>query len=208
LQALTADFLHGCGDGRIASRPRRRNPAGQLLLFLFVEDELVVQVFLVVVLAVEVFIFVEVLVFVVVEGEAIVLEILVIRVKAAAHFERLDRHLPGQHGFLRHRIDGHGVTRGWACYDAFSTRAAARAAFFRSTAASCRLRSRMDCGVTSISSSSSMYSRAYSSVICRGGSRMTFSSDAVVRMLDSFFSLVTFTSRSLGREFSPASMPS
>ena len=70
------------------------------------------------------------------------------------------------------------------------------------------MRSRMVFGVTSISSSSSMYSRAYSRVISRGGSRMTLSSDAVVRMLLSFFSFVTFTSRSPGREFSPAIIPS
>jgi hypothetical protein len=37
---------------------------------------------------------------------------------------------------------------------------------------------------------------------------MMFSSDAVVRMLVSFFSFVTLTSRSPGREFSPAIIPS
>src|SRR5437879_10080555 len=45
-----------------------------------------------------------------------------------------------------------------------------------------RSRNLMDDGVTSISSSSSMYSSASSKVICRGGSRMIISSDAVVRM--------------------------
>jgi len=39
-----------------------------------------------------------------------------------------------------------------------------------------RLRSRIVFGVISISSSSSMYSRPYSSVMSRGGSRMMLSS--------------------------------
>ena len=43
------------------------------------------------------------------------------------------------------------------------------AAFLRSTADSSRLRRRTDCGVTSTSSSSSMYSRASSSVKVTGG---------------------------------------
>ena len=66
----------------------------------------------------------------------------------------------------------------------------------------------MDDGVTSISSSSSMYSSASSKVICRGGSRMIISSDAVVRMFVSFFSLEGFTSMSSVRTFSPTIIPS
>src|SRR5512144_2526830 len=71
-----------------------------------------------------------------------------------------------------------------------------RASLRRAVAWSSRLRSRTDDGVTSISSSSSMYSSANSSVIWRGGSRITISSDAVVRMFVSFFSFVAFPSRS------------
>src|SRR5436309_1183369 len=66
----------------------------------------------------------------------------------------------------------------------------------------------MDDGVTSMSSSSSMYSSASSKVTCRGGSRMIISSDAVVRMFVSFFSFEGFTSISSVREFSPTTIPS
>jgi hypothetical protein len=71
-----------------------------------------------------------------------------------------------------------------------------------------RLRRRMDCGVTSISSSSSIYSKAPSSVNSRGGSSWMFSSLDLVRMFVSFFSFVGLTSMSPGREFSPISIPS
>jgi hypothetical protein len=65
----------------------------------------------------------------------------------------------------------------------------------------------MASGVTSISSSSSIYSSASSSVISRGGSKRKASSVAVVRMLESFFSFVMFTSMSPDRALSPTTMP-
>ena len=80
-------------------------------------------------------------------------------------------------------------------------------AFLRWLASRMRLRSRMASGVTSMSSSSSMNSSASSSVSCRGGSSLMFSSDDVVRMFVSFFSLLTFTSMSSVRTFSPTIMP-
>src|SRR6185437_2658734 len=69
------------------------------------------------------------------------------------------------------------------------------------------LRRRIDCGVTSTSSSSLMNSSAYSSVILRGGAITSFSSAAVVRMLVSFFTLHGLTTRSLSREWMPITMP-
>ena len=75
-------------------------------------------------------------------------------------------------------------------------------------AARIRLRSRMLAGVTSTSSSSLMNSIACSSPSLRGGIRRIASSAVEARMLVCFFSLVTLTSRSFGREFSPMTMPS
>src|SRR2546425_9901990 len=130
----------------------------------------------------------------------------------AATLERPVRRLTGQHChpqlglrllFARASPDSRSRSR----YDS-STDRAFRASLRRSVAPSARLRSRMDDGVTSISSSSSMYSSASSSVTCRGGSRMIISSDAVVRMFVSFFSLDGFTSMSPTRAFSPTTMPS
>src|ERR1035437_3611499 len=85
---------------------------------------------------------------------------------------------------------------------------ASREIFLRSLTASFRLRSRIDCGVISINSSSSIYSSATSSVNTRCGSRLTLSSVAFDRMFDSFFSFVGLTSISPGREFSPTIIPS
>src|ERR1017187_7055641 len=85
---------------------------------------------------------------------------------------------------------------------------AAREIFLRSFTANFRLRSRIDRGVISINSSSSIYSSATSSVNTRGGSRLTLSSVAFDRMFDNFFSFVGLTSISPGREFSPTIIPS
>ena len=54
--------------------------------------------------------------------------------------------------------------------------------------------------MTSTSSSSLMNSRADSKVNGRGGSRMSFSSAEVVRILVSFLALFGLTTRSLSRE--------
>ena len=66
----------------------------------------------------------------------------------------------------------------------------------------------IDFGVTSINSSSSIYSSAPSSVNSRGVSSAMCSSAPLERMLVSFFSFVGFTSMSPGREFSPMIIPS
>src|SRR5918992_1058242 len=170
-------------------------------LLVFVEVLQLLEVFVVEIVVVQIVLVIQVLVLllIVVEGKPIVFELIVVVVKLPTQIRGFHRRLPGRHDdVLRHQRE---------CHDASATRAA-RAAFLRSFAGKTRLRSRMFFGVTSMSSSSSMYSRAYSSVISRGGSRMMFSSDAVVRMLVSFFSFVTFTSRSPGRELSPAIIPS
>ena len=78
----------------------------------------------------------------------------------------------------------------------------------RSWSDSARLRSRMDFGVTSTSSSAAIISMADSSVMGGGGVRRSDSSWLWVRMLVSFFSLVALTSMSPDREFSPTIMPS
>src|SRR5882672_5644732 len=128
----------------------------------------------------------------------------------AATLERPVRRLTGQHCHpqlgLRLWFE-RAIRLSPSRYDSSADRAL-RASFRRSVAPSARLRSRIDNGVTSISSSSSMYSSASSSVTCRGGSRMIISSDAVVRMFVSFFSLDGFTSMSPTRAFSPTTMPS
>src|SRR6056297_3529867 len=69
-------------------------------------------------------------------------------------------------------------------------------------------RSRMFSGVTSTNSSSSMYSKAVSSDMSRGGFKITFSSLPAARMLVSFFSRQGLTVMSLSRAFSPTIMPS
>src|SRR6266850_93591 len=128
----------------------------------------------------------------------------------AATLERPVRRLTGQHCHpqlgLRLWFE-RAIRLSPSRYDSSADRAF-RASLRRSVAPSARLRSRLDAGVTSISSSSSMYSSASSSVTCRGGSRMIISSDAVVRMFVSFFSLDGFTSMSPTRAFSPTTMPS
>ena len=78
----------------------------------------------------------------------------------------------------------------------------------RSCWASARLRSRIDCGVTSTSSSAAMNSSAVSRVIGRAGVSRSDSSCEWVRMLVSFFSLVGLTSMSPDRLFSPTIIPS
>ena len=75
-------------------------------------------------------------------------------------------------------------------------------------AARIRFRSLMLTGVTSTSSSSLMNSMACSSPSFRGGIRRIASSALDARMLVCFFSFVTLTSMSLGRAFSPMTMPS
>src|SRR5205823_11859617 len=81
-------------------------------------------------------------------------------------------------------------------------------AFLRAFSVSNALRNRIDCGVASTSSSSSMYSSACSRVILRGGLRMMFSSRLVVRMLVSCFAVVGLTTMSLSRAFSATTWPS
>ncbi len=71
-----------------------------------------------------------------------------------------------------------------------------------------RLRSRIAAGVISTSSSCSMNSSACSRLSCRCGVRRIASSAVEARMFVSFFCLVTLTSMSSGREFSPTTMPS
>src|SRR5438876_2576623 len=193
--------------------PPRPFPRPELLVLLVVE--LVVQV-VVLVEIVQVLLVQLVLVQLVVEVLVQVLVLfevseLLVAETVAATLERPVRRLTGQHC--------HPQLGLWLwcerairfspppCYDSSADRAF-RASLRRSVAPSARLRSRMDDGVTSISSSSSMYSSASSSVTCRGGSRMIISSDAVVRMFVSFFSLDGFTSMSPTRAFSPTTMPS
>src|SRR3989441_7812203 len=186
----------------------------ELIVFLVVE--LVIQV-VVFVEIVQVLLFKLVLIQLIVEVLVQVLVLfevseLLFAETVAATLERPVRRLTGQHChpqlglrllFERASPDSRSRSR----YDS-STDRAFRASLRRSVAPSARLRSRMDDGVTSISSSSSMYSSASSSVTCRGGSRMIISSDAVVRMFVSFFSLDGFTSMSPTRAFSPTTMPS
>src|SRR6185295_1199869 len=83
-----------------------------------------------------------------------------------------------------------------------------RSGFGRMFAARMRLRSRMLEGVTSTSSSSLMNSIACSRPSLRGGIRRIASSALEARMLVCFFSLVTLTSMSAVREFSPMIIPS
>src|SRR6266566_1944741 len=170
--------------------PRALPRAGLVLLFVV---EFVVQI----VVLVEV---VEVLV------EALVLfeflEILFVETVAAT-LERPVRRVTGQHC---HPLLGLWLNEP-CLYDSSPARVL-RASLRRSVAPNARLRSRIDDGVTSINSSSSMYSSASSNVTCRGGSRMIISSDAVVRMFVSFFSFAAFTSMSSGRALSPTIIPS
>src|SRR5450432_1644070 len=70
------------------------------------------------------------------------------------------------------------------------------------------LRSRIETGVTSTSSSSRMNSMACSRFRMRGGTRRMPSSEVEARILVSFFSLTMFTSRSASRAFSPTIIPS
>src|ERR1700733_6261777 len=70
------------------------------------------------------------------------------------------------------------------------------------------LRRRKDLGVTSTSSSSAINSMACSRFMGLKGTRRMASSALDARMLVSFFSRTTFTSRSLSRECSPITMPS
>src|SRR3990172_8035885 len=72
---------------------------------------------------------------------------------------------------------------------------------FLSCSSSCFLRRRMDFGVTSTSSSSSMNSRACSSDIRIGGVSRMFSSLPAARMLVSCFPFRGLTTRSLSREW-------
>ncbi len=67
---------------------------------------------------------------------------------------------------------------------------------------------RIDFGVTSTSSSSSMNSTAYSSVSRIGGVRFTASSLPAARMFVSFLPLIGFTTRSFSREWMPITIPS
>src|SRR3712207_5133087 len=69
------------------------------------------------------------------------------------------------------------------------------------------LRSLMDFGVISTSSSSPMYSRASSRVILRTGVRFRASSAPAERTLVSFLFLHTLTLRSFSRLFAPTTMP-
>src|SRR6185437_13818778 len=175
-------------------------------LVVFVVVELVVQV--VVLVEIVHVLLVEVLVQVLVLFE--VSELLFAETVAAT-LERPVRRLTGQHCHpqlgLRLLFERAIRLSTPPRYDSSADRAF-RASFRRSVAPSARWGSRMDNGVTSISSSPSMYSSASSSVTCRGGSRMIISSDAVVRMFVSFFSLDGFTSMSPTRAFSPTTMPS
>src|SRR5436309_11787681 len=193
--------------------PPRPFPRPELLILLVVE--LVVQV-VVLVEIVQVLLVKLVLVQLVVEVLVEVLVLfevseLLVAETVAATLERPVRRLTGQHChpqlglwlWCERAIRLSPPPR----YDSSADRAF-RASLRRSVAPNARLRSRMDDGVTSISSSSSMYSSASSSVTCRGGSRMIISSDAVVLMLVSFFSLEGFTSMSPTRAFSPTTMPS
>ena len=66
----------------------------------------------------------------------------------------------------------------------------------------------MERGVASTSSSSRMNSIACSRLSWRKGVSFTAISDVEERMFVSFFSFVTFTSRSAGRAFSPTIIPS
>ena len=66
----------------------------------------------------------------------------------------------------------------------------------------------MTSGVTSISSSSSMYSSDSSSDIRRGGFKRMLRSLPLARMLVSFFSFVGLTVMSSLRAFSPTTIPS
>src|SRR6266851_3254797 len=70
------------------------------------------------------------------------------------------------------------------------------------------LRRRIDLGVISTNSSSAMNSMACSRLSSRWGMRRMASSALEERMLVCFFSLVTLTSISCSREFSPRIMPS
>src|SRR5262249_46476921 len=85
---------------------------------------------------------------------------------------------------------------------------ARRAYRFRSDSFRYTFRSRIDFGVTSTNSSSSMYSSAISRVICRGGLRRIVFSAVDARMLVSFFSRQALTGRSLSRQCSPTIWPS
>src|SRR6266404_2557756 len=69
-------------------------------------------------------------------------------------------------------------------------------------------RRRSDLGVTSTNSSSAMNSMACSRLSWRCGTRRTASSEVDARMLVSFFSRTTLTSRSVSFAFSPMIMPS
>ena len=88
-----------------------------------------------------------------------------------------------------------------------STASRLRSSRLRSFGSSKRLRNRIDFGVISTNSSSSMYASAFSSVIRIGGVRRTASSLDVVRMLVSCLPLRTLISRSLSRVCSPTIMP-
>src|SRR6266566_24568 len=184
--------------------PRALPRAGLVLLFVV---EFVVQI-VVLVEVVQVLVLELVLIQVVVEVlvEALVLfeflEILFVETVAAT-LERPVRRVTGQHC---HPLLGLWLNEP-CLYDSSPARVL-RASLRRSVAPNARLRSRIDDGVTSINSSSSMYSSASSNVTCRGGSRMIISSDAVVRMFVSFFSFAAFTSMSSGRALSPTIIPS
>src|SRR5207244_9857141 len=145
----------------------------ELVVFLVVE--LVVQV-VVLVEIVQILLFKLVLVQLVVEVLVQVLVLfevseLLFAETVAATLERPVRRLTGQHCHpqlgLRLWFERAIRLSPPPRYDSSADRAF-RASLRRSVAPSARLRSRMDNGVTSISSSSSMYSSASSSVTCRG----------------------------------------
>ena len=70
------------------------------------------------------------------------------------------------------------------------------------------MRRRTDCGVTSTSSSSSMYSRASSKVKVMGGVSWMALSAELERWLPRFFVFSTFTTMSPSLADSPTIMPS
>src|SRR5277367_2913379 len=114
----------------------------------------------------------------------------------------LDLDVPGNAG---HQYQGHD---GAAEYHVRTLHAGVGLRRGRRLACRIFLRRRKDFGVTSTSSSSAMNSMACSRFIGLKGTRRIASSALEARMLVSFFSRTTFTSRSLSRECSPITMPS
>src|SRR5437667_2556841 len=152
IAAPDGDRNRGGGCGRRRGRPHR----SRLTVFgVLVELEVVIELFVEVLLVIGEF--------VVVFFELVAFGVVIVVVKGVPVFELLLVLLepPTEPDFHRRRHQGRhrsnpplpyrGLNRAPLGYDASAIRAAARAAFFRSTAASIRFRSRMFAGVTSIS---------------------------------------------------------